>query len=229
MIPQSKGKMFLSDERGLTQHDWYRSYHTFNFGNYYNGHKQPFSNLYVLNDDTLAAEESIRMSVKEHTAVLLIPVIGAIGCRDHNGDHTMIEPGMVQLLALPPGSGFQVNNPYKKETDLVNFLQLWIKIKTPANQDFSFDLPANRSQLTEIFRLGNTIGYMGQFDGRAETTLRVGKPGNALFAYVIEGAFEVQYRLMHARDGLVLWDLEQAGLEALSNNAIIMLIEIAPQ
>jgi len=229
MIPQSKGKMFLSDERGLTQQDWYRSYQTFNFGNYYNNHKQPFSDLHVLNDDTLAAAQSIRMSVQEQTAVLLIPIVGAIGCRDHNGDHTMIEPGMVQLLALPARSGFQVNNPYKAEADLVNFLQLWVKTKNAANQLFSFDLPANRNQLTEIFRLGNTIGYMGQFDGRAEATLRVSKPGNALFAYVIEGAFEVQYRLMHARDGLVLWDLDETELEALSNNAIIMLIEIAPR
>jgi len=70
---------------------------------------------------------------------------------------------------------------------------------------------------------------MGQFDCRAEATLLVSKPGNALFAYAIEDEFEVQYRLMHARDGLVLWDLDETGLEALSNNAIIMLIEIAPR
>jgi len=36
----------------------------------------------------------------------------------------------------------------------------------------------------------------------------------------------VQHRLLHARDGLVLWDAKEIEMEALSNDAIILLLEI---
>lgn len=35
---------------------------------------------------------------------------------------------------------------------------------------------------------------------------------------------EVQYRLMNAKDGLALWDLQEIELEALSNEAIIVAV-----
>ena len=44
---------------------------------------------------------------------------------------------------------------------------------------------------------------------------------------VIEGAFEVHGRLLHARDGLALWDTSIAEIEALSNDAIILLVELS--
>jgi hypothetical protein len=53
MIPQSKGKIYLAEERGLNETDWFRSYNTFNFGKYQHEFKKPFSSLYVLNEDTL--------------------------------------------------------------------------------------------------------------------------------------------------------------------------------
>ena len=44
--------------------------------------------------------------------------------------------------------------------------------------------------------------------------------------FVIEGAFEVQGTLLHARDGLALWGTDKLEKEALSNDAIILLIEL---
>jgi quercetin 2,3-dioxygenase len=43
---------------------------------------------------------------------------------------------------------------------------------------------------------------------------------------VLQGAFEVQYKLMETRDGLALWNAKEIEIEALSNEAIIMLIEM---
>jgi len=36
----------------------------------------------------------------------------------------------------------------------------------------------------------------------------------------------VEGRLLHARDGLTLWETEEAEMEALSNDAIVLLIEL---
>ena len=230
MLAQSKGKMFLTDERGLNQMDWYRSYNTFNFGSYQHAHKAPFSNLYVLNDDTLAAGKSVSMTIEEDSDIILIPIVGAIKYKDSLGNKAVIEPGEVHVLDIPAGAGIELINPY--ENELINFLQLWIK--TPGKNIYThpkvskFSLTYSKNQLVEIFNQAGATGYMGQFDGRAETIYQLGDIKNNVFAFVIDGAFEMQYRLLHARDGLVLWDIDEVEMEALSNEAIMMIIEIPP-
>lgn len=37
--------------------------------------------------------------------------------------------------------------------------------------------------------------------------------------------FEVEGHLLHVRDGLALWNTEQVGMKALSNDAILLVIE----
>lgn len=244
MLPQSKGKIFLSEERGLNELEWFRSYNTFNFGRYYNEFKTPFGALYVLNEDTLAGDRSFTMNVEEDSCIILIPVVGAIACKDSTGNAGLVEAGQAQLLNIPAGGSFEVKNPYG--SDLVKFLQLWIKTPgttvSPAAQSFSFDLTGRKNRLIEIFSpapgaLLNSsqsssqhsaalpVGLMGKFAGREEATYQI-LNGNGLFAFVIEGVFEVQYRLLHAGDGLGLWGLQEVELEALSNDAIILLVEV---
>ncbi|WP_316804619.1 hypothetical protein [Pedobacter nototheniae] len=46
----------------------------------------------------------------------------------------------------------------------------------------------------------------GIFEGRKEAIYKMQKPKNSFYAFTIDGAFEVEERLMHARDGLALWD-----------------------
>jgi quercetin 2,3-dioxygenase len=220
--------MFLTDERGLSQNGWYRSYITFNFKKYQHAHKAPFSNLYVLNDDTIAAGKNISQKIEEDTDIILIPIVGSISYKDSMGNKGIIEPGEVLILDMPANTRIKITNPY--ENELVNFLQLWVK--TPGKTNYAhpqmsrFSLTLNKNQLAEIFKQAGATAYMGQFDGRAETSYQLINASNNLFAFVIDGAFEMGGRLLHPRDGLVLWDIEEAEMEALSNNAIILIIEI---
>jgi hypothetical protein len=78
MITQTEATIFLADQRGCTQTDWFRSYHGFNFGQYQAENREPFGNLRVFNDDTLAGEKSLKMQVDENTDVILLPLVGAI-------------------------------------------------------------------------------------------------------------------------------------------------------
>ena len=48
----------------------------------------------------------------------------------------------------------------------------------------------------------------------------------AVFCFVIEGVFELEERLLYAKDGLALWDSRQADMETLSNDAIVFLVEL---
>ena len=233
MIRQTKGKMFLADERGLNETEWFRSWNTFNFGKYFNEHKDPFGNLYVVNDDTLDGGRSLRMIIEEHSYVILVPVAGAIAYKDNLGNQNLIAAGQIQVLDLAKDAMIEITNPFKKGP--VNFLQIWIradKVKeTTTSNLLTYDVNKDLDSLIKIFPENSGASFLpftvsiGKFSGRAETTHKLTSENSGLFVFVIEGAFELEGRLLHARDGLALWGIEEVELEALSNDAIIVLIE----
>lgn len=252
MVPQSKGKIFLSDERGHQELDWFRSFHTFNFGQYQHDHKAAMGPLYVLNDETLAGGRGLMLTVEEDSDILLVPVVGALSLKDSRGNTCLIEAGQCCLETALAGTVIELSNPY--EEDLVNFLQVWFKrVSAPGKiglsgyepgaqeeqagpQLFSFNINTDKNKLIELFPASAETTsssnrpygrqFIGKFTGREEIVHTIAPPCNGLFFFVIEGAFEVQYRLLHARDGLVLWDLQEVEFEALSNDAIVLVVEM---
>jgi len=235
MITQTQGQIYLAAQRGVSQLSWFRSFHTFNFGSYQEEFRAPFGNLQVLNDDTLAAGKSIIMKLEQNTEVILIPVVGAVEFHNSRGETGILEAGHVQIFSAKKSMDYEITNPY--DTELVNFIQIWLKNDNQdfisGNQDGGIDLE-QRNQLSPIFSPkieGLNIqqeahGYIGKYAGREEGIYTLKNPENGVFVFIIEGAFEVQNRLMEARDGLSLWHLEELEFEALSNDAIILIIEL---
>jgi len=68
---------------------------------------------------------------------------------------------------------------------------------------------------------------LGRFTGRAEAEYHLRRPGAGFFAFVLAGAFEIAGRLLHANDGLALWDTGTVEVEALSNDALLLVLEVA--
>lgn len=124
-MTETKGKIFLADERGCNEMEWFRSYYTFNFGKYYNEHKHSFAGLYALNDDTLAGGSSLTMTIEEDTIVMLLPVVGALTFKHGVGNEGIVNAGQLQVLHLKKDDTITLSNPY--EDALVNFVQLWVK------------------------------------------------------------------------------------------------------
>jgi redox-sensitive bicupin YhaK (pirin superfamily) len=222
-------RLFLAEERGRNEMDWFKSFNTFNFGQYQQEHKSPFGPLYVLNDDTLAGGKQISMTAEADSLLLLIPVVGAITYNDNQGNSTLIEAGECQLYAAPVNTTFQIGNPYDYE--LVNFLQIWFYNKQVETDDgpqvISFDIVNNRNQWVPIPFNNSPYKFgIGKYAGREKSIYKLSDARNGLFFFVVEGTFEVQYRLLHPRDGLALWEAEEIKLEALSNDAIILVMEV---
>lgn len=235
MIAQTKAKIFLSDERGMNETNWFRSCNTFNFGQYYNEHKTPFGDLYAVNDDILEGSCSVKMLVEEYSYVVILPVVGAVKYRDAAGNGELIAAGQIGIRCLDKDTSFEIINPFQKE--LVNFLQVWIRAGKPGttsfNSLFAYDVNEFMNCLVGISPQNDGarglpfIISIGKFAGRGETTHACKKNGAGIFVFVIEGAFEVEGRLLHARDGLALWNAASVEMEALSNDAIVLLIELA--
>lgn len=226
MLDNSQGKIFLAGERGHTETEWFRSYNTFNFGDYQLDSKSSFEDLYVLNDDTIAAGRRIALTVEEDTDILLLPTVGTLSYSDSLGNETLVNAGELQLFSTPAKTTIQLTNPH--ENGLINYLQFWLKNPLESlsyPEIISFDIQKNKNSLIEIYSAVGRKYSIGKFGGREEITYEVSGRDKKTFVYVVEGAFEVQFRLLESRDGLGLWNLQQVEIEALSNDAIILVIE----
>ncbi|SFE77552.1 hypothetical protein SAMN05216167_11965 [Spirosoma endophyticum] len=233
MDTQLQAQLFLADQRGCSQFDYFRSYHCFSFGQYVDEHKLPFGALQVLNDDTLTAGNRIRMQVESTTDVVILPIVGGLEYKSSLGDG-FLEAGQAQLFSLASSMDYEIINPY--ETDLINFIQIWLTNNssdfTPGLRQTRFDL-SDKNKLLPAFSINENAlrsrGFIGKFDGREDGIYKLENPEtNGVFVFVLNGVFEVQDRLLHERDGLSLMNVQEPAVEfeALSNDAILLLLEI---
>jgi hypothetical protein len=241
MDTQTEAHIFLAEQRGRSETDFFRSYHTFNFGAYQDESRKPLGSLYVLNDDALRAGASLTMQVEQPMDVLLLPIVGGLEYSTHLLGETpsahFLEPGQVGVLLLAEGMTYTVINPY--ETETISFLQIWLT-RSPADFDptvqaVSFDL-TRKNILLPLLGVDSTNSnrlFIGQYTGRREgaypVELGVNVEPRHVFVFVLQGVFEVANRLLHEKDALALTyrHSEVMEFEALSNNATLLLIELS--
>lgn len=227
-MTQNEAKIFLSAQRGKTELSWFRSFHSFNFGNFQDASKEPIGKLRVFNDNTLAAGKGMKMQVEKPTEVLILPLVGGIEFKNSTGYHDFLEAGKMQLFSAEAGMDYEVLNPY--ENELINYLEIWIEKEnalTPSTTSADIDLE-KQNELLPIFSSvqQNAFGYFGKYDGREEGIYTVKNTGNCVYVFVIEGAFEVDNKLMETRDGLAIWNANEIEFEALSNDAMLLFFEV---
>ncbi len=244
MDTQTQAQIYLADQRGCSESDFFRSYRTFNFGAYTAEGREPFGSLCLLNDDTLRPGASLTMQVDQPTEVVLLPIIGGLeyAC---NGTTYFLEPGQAGRLSLMAGMTYIVTNPYPVE--LISCLQIWFaKPQTDADDvavdQTDFDLTTPNTLLlflSNVSRVdspnqseGHTVysGFIGRFAGRKEGTYAIGPVAEGqtrrIFVFVLQGVFEIANRLLHEKDGLSLTYQQDDILEfeALSDNAMLILL-----
>ncbi|MBD1391758.1 pirin family protein [Mucilaginibacter glaciei] len=213
----SPGQIYLADQRVLEENNIYRRYRSFNQD------RAAFGYLFVFNDDLLAAGKSVTLTIEEDCYFVVIPVTGEVLV-----DGINIDVGEVVVRFARIGQIIELRNPY--DTDWINFLYLQIKadhMPEQVNYQFRFDLETSPDKLIDI--TCSTLPFalqIGMFAGRNEALYQIKENFTLLYAFVIAGAFELQGRLLHERDGLALWGLTEADLEALSNNAVVLLLEM---
>lgn len=234
MTDQSKAKIFLAQERDKNETGVMRSYKTFNSGSFFNEHKAAFGTLYLLNDDTLGRGETVKMFAEEDGCIVFLPVAGGIVYSDSTGQAATIIAGEALIIYVMSGTIIEIKNPF---TDaLVNYIQM--RFRAPAgfsggaNHLASFNIDLNKNQLISITQQNADLPFrlcIAKVEGRSEVLYELAHKNSGVYAYVIEGAFEVQHRLLHERDGLAIWDVPAIEAEALSSNAILLIAEIPLQ
>ena len=213
MLPQAKARIFLSTERQAMQTETYRSYSSLQ-------HIEQFGNLRSFEEITLAEEARTTVQKQEDVICVIIPLVGTIHF-ENNQDDSLLNPGQALFCVEET----VITNPYSDA--LVNFLKLkFYSSSASAAAITCFDIDSQKNKLVNISedqRLPQIS--IGKFDGRSELLHTLRSKDSGVFIHVITGAFEVQYRLLEAKDSLAIWESDTLDVEALSNEAIILLME----
>lgn len=185
----------------------------------------------MLNDDTLAPQHSISFIVEQNSHIIILPIVGTVEYKLNNAQSNIVTAGTLLILNATANTSIAYKNPLNNE--LINFVQIWIKADTVDNKAvhslYDFNLDEQKNKLIPIMGTyqsndGLPVISIGKFDGRQDTEFTL--QNDSLFTFIIQGVFEVEDRLLHARDGLGLNNSNKAiELEALSNDAIILMIE----
>lgn len=130
-----------ANTRGTTRIGWLDSKHSFSFGRYYDPDFSGFSNLLVINDDTVAPAMGFHTHGHDNMEILSYVISGELAHKDSAGHQRTITRGMAQHMSA--GSGVQHSEFNASRTDPVHFYQIWIlpskRDITPAYNELPFD------------------------------------------------------------------------------------------
>ncbi len=227
-----------SSSRGHANHGWLDSYHTFSFANYYNPDRISFGALRVLNDDTVAGGRGFGSHPHDNMEIVSIPLEGDLEHEDNLGNIAVIRKGDVQIISA--GTGVFHSEKNKNQNRPVQFLQIWLfpnKMNgAPRYDQVSLDVKDRHNNFQQILSPNpDDAGVwvqqdawfsLGKFDEGFTTSYQIKKPGNGVYAFVLEGDVTINGQELNRRDGFGIWGTDQFNFTANSEGAEVLLMDV---
>ncbi len=199
-------------ERGHANFGWLDSWHTFSFGRYFDPQQAGFSDLLVINDDTVQPGQGFGTHPHRDMEIFTYVLEGALEHKDSMGTGSVIRPGDVQMMSA--GTGITHSEFNHSNSELVHFLQIWIvpdrEGVTPRYQQKNFPAAEKRGHLRMIIspdEYDNSLSVYqdvrvsaGLFDGEERHEKRLA-PGRYAYVHVARGEISVNGSRLAAGDG----------------------------
>lgn len=226
-----------SASRGVADHGWLKSRHTFSFSNYYNPDRMHFGVLRVLNDDIVAGGMGFGKHPHNNMEIISIPLEGDLMHEDSMGNKTVIKNGDIQVMSAGTGIVHSEFN-YNKDQQ-VKFLQIWVmpnmRDVEPRYDQITLSLEDRHNKLQQIVSPNpddagvwihqDAWFFIGKLDAGLNIKHTLKKKENGVYAFLLSGDISISSQLLHARDGLGIWDVESLDIHA-ESDAEILLMEV---
>lgn len=225
-------------DRGVAEHGWLSSRHTFSFANYYDPKQVGFSDLLVINDDRVAPGQGFGKHPHRDMEIFSYVLEGALEHKDTMGTGSVIEPGDVQLMSAGRGVAHSEFNHSRQ--DPVHFLQIWIVPNeagiTPEYQQQRFAPEEKRGRLRKIMSQDGSDNslhihqdarvYAGLFDGDETATLELA-PNRFAYVHVARGSVSLNGVALKEGDGVRVRN-ETALTLANGTDAEVLVFDLRP-
>jgi redox-sensitive bicupin YhaK (pirin superfamily) len=224
--------------RGVANHGWLNSRHSFSFGHYYNPEQIGFSDLRVINDDRVAPAQGFGQHPHRDMEIFSYVLEGSLEHKDSMGTGSVIRPGDVQLMSA--GSGVTHSEFNHSKSEPVHFMQIWLLPAelnvTPRYQQEHYADAEKRGRLRLIISPDGAEGslkvrqdarvYAGLFDGAESAALTL--PANR-YAYiqVARGSVTVNGQRLNEGDGVRVRQVESLSFSD-GDKAEVLVFDLRP-
>jgi redox-sensitive bicupin YhaK (pirin superfamily) len=222
-----------AEARGLADHGWLNSHHTFSFADYYDPQHMGFRSLRVINDDRVAPGRGFGTHPHRDMEIISYVLEGALTHKDSMGTGSVIRPGDVQRMSA--GTGVLHSEANASPSEAVHFFQIWL-VPSERGIDPSYEQKAftgaDKAGLLRLIaspdgREGSiTVHtdaslYAGTFAEGQSHELTIAK-GRYAWVQVLSGNVRVNGREMKAGDGASLSDETVVRVEGIDEGEVLV-------
>jgi len=226
-----------SEDRGLADHGWLHSQHSFSFAEYYDPQWMGWGNLRVINEDHIAPGTGFGTHGHRDMEIISYVLQGELAHKDSMGNVKGIPPGDVQRMSA--GTGVQHSEFNHAPNATTHFLQIWIEPNVrgipPSYEQKTFSTAEKTGRLRLVASPDGAQGsvtihadaalYAGLLDADQRAQVAIA-PGRKAYVHLVRGALKVNGQALRTGDAAVLADETQINLSD-AQDAEVLVFDLA--